>query len=381
MLKRCRLERVLRRRKIRSDYKKAKEHQVVFISFFLSYFFPLLLNWLKFCKCFLIAVYRLLPQWFIEIKKFCPPIKSFKSGSEAVLIVGHRGAAAHVVENTISACEAALTKYHANALEIDICLTKDKHIVLWHDWDPDDFLSVVRQAGLEPNVKYRPFVPMEGTWRKPVIDLTLNEFQEHYGYTYKRKYPRKLNAKIETLEAFFEWAVTKDAIRCIFLDCKLPEEKLTQLPVLLDKIIEMKKRYQPRFSMVVLTAFEKVMEEMRRIRPKLDYAIDTLLPYGLVLQPEAYSSVEKAAAFGNKWASAGRPTVLDFSPWTSYRRLIAYDMKRISDNNREQIVKKILSWTINNRREMRCLVKYGIPAIVTDYPERLYKVLRKTVFK
>lgn len=130
LLKRCRLEPVLRRTKIRSDYKGAKNQRVVFCRVFLSYFFPVQINGLKFFKCFIVAVFRLLPYWFVEIKKNCPPIKSFKVGLSPVLIVGHRGAAAHIVENTIPACEAALTRYYANALEVDICMTKDKHIVL-----------------------------------------------------------------------------------------------------------------------------------------------------------------------------------------------------------------------------------------------------------
>ncbi len=376
-LKQCRIDYVLLRKELKRKYKRSGTEENFLYRYLVRYFIPRLMLWMRFFVCFVRAVIKLLPVWFEELKKFCPTRNKTKKTSAVPLIVGHRGAAAHAVENTIAACEAGLSEYHANALEVDICITADGQIVLWHDWDPDNFLSVVRQAGLEPKVKYRPFVPMNGSFRKPVNQLSLKELRRYYGYAHKRKYPRKLNAEIPTLNEFFEWAVSKKELRCVFLDCKLPEKDLNILPDFLQEIKTTINRYSPHFKIVLLTAFDKVMERMRQIEPTLNYAIDTLLPYGLVLQPEGYSSVERAAKFGNRWASAGRPTALDASPWTSYRRLIAYDMDRITDNNNENAVQALLAWTINKRRELRCLVKYEVSAIVTDYPERLSGIVGK----
>src|SRR5437660_7246801 len=59
-------------------------------------------------------------------------------------IVAHHGSSLELPENTIRSCERALF-LGANALEIDICMTSDQQLILWHDWDPDDLVSLGRQ--------------------------------------------------------------------------------------------------------------------------------------------------------------------------------------------------------------------------------------------
>jgi len=44
----------------------------------------------------------------------------------------------------------------ANALKLTFCVTKDKEVILWHDWNPNELLALIRESGLEPEVKYKP---------------------------------------------------------------------------------------------------------------------------------------------------------------------------------------------------------------------------------
>ena len=68
-------------------------------------------------------------------------------------------------------------------MELDLCVTKDKQVVVWHDWDPDVLIALARQAGAELDVLCRPVVPPVGhRMRRPVCDLTLTEFRASYGY-------------------------------------------------------------------------------------------------------------------------------------------------------------------------------------------------------
>src|SRR5919197_264507 len=75
------------------------------------------------------------------------------------LIVGHRGACAAAVENTLESCERAVEVEGADAVEIDLCVTQDGQVVVWHDWDPDALVAVARQAEAEPFVLCRPVAP------------------------------------------------------------------------------------------------------------------------------------------------------------------------------------------------------------------------------
>lgn len=85
----------------------------------------------------------LIMYWFVEVFRFCPRIRRKKLVEKPFLIIGHRGSPAGKVENTIPSFEKALSE-NANALEMDICLTKDKIPVIYHDWDPDSMVSILR---------------------------------------------------------------------------------------------------------------------------------------------------------------------------------------------------------------------------------------------
>ena len=62
------------------------------------------------------------------------------------LVIGHRGAPNDAAENTIPSFEVAVA-VGANALELDVCVTSDRVLVVWHDADPDGTQALARQAG------------------------------------------------------------------------------------------------------------------------------------------------------------------------------------------------------------------------------------------
>lgn len=68
-------------------------------------------------------------------------------------IISHRGYHTHdpsIPENSIPAFENAL-KYEADGLELDVHLTKDHHLVVYHDYDLSKLGStqIIREAALE----------------------------------------------------------------------------------------------------------------------------------------------------------------------------------------------------------------------------------------
>src|SRR6188472_1752478 len=93
-------------------------------------------------------------------------------------VIGHRGSPTHEPENTLPSFERALAD-GANGLELDLCVTADEQVVVWHDADPDESRARFRQLGLEPAVRYRPRVPSQARFRRPVHELTLAELRTH----------------------------------------------------------------------------------------------------------------------------------------------------------------------------------------------------------
>ncbi len=118
---------------------------------------------------------------FISLFLGCPKVRASRPG--ALQIIAHHGSAFELPENTLQSCKRALV-LGANALEIDICMTVDGQLILWHDWDPDDPISLARQAEVaQTDNAFSPDVPPVGSsWRKPTIELTLDEFRSHYTY-------------------------------------------------------------------------------------------------------------------------------------------------------------------------------------------------------
>ncbi len=53
-----------------------------------------------------------------------------------IIIIGHRGAAAHAPENTLQSFETAL-RMGADMVELDVQMTKDGHLVCIHDYEVD----------------------------------------------------------------------------------------------------------------------------------------------------------------------------------------------------------------------------------------------------
>src|ERR1700733_8556443 len=57
---------------------------------------------------------------------------SDKTSARRILVYGHRGARARRPENTLPAFEYAIAQ-GVDALEMDMAVTKDNVIVIWHD--------------------------------------------------------------------------------------------------------------------------------------------------------------------------------------------------------------------------------------------------------
>ncbi|MGD9898931.1 MAG: glycerophosphodiester phosphodiesterase [Calditrichaceae bacterium] len=338
------------------------------------------LNWLVFLFCMAFALIRFLPLWIYELFRYCPEIPDDHQDQSGFLIIGHRGAAAHEIENTIPSLQKALNTHGANALEIDISMTSDGQIVLWHDWDPDDTVALVRQSGLEPHVKYRPSVPQSPEYRKPVHMITLDTLRTHYGYTLKNDHSQWAPAKIPTLEDVMKWCTGENGIKALFLDIKTPFKYIKLIEPMMQRIRLILNAFTPSFPVILLTPDENILSRMKEFLPGHDFALDIEMPSGIVIDPLEYSSVRPAVLFQNSYASVGRPTILQLGPWTTYRRVIAHDTILREEHNQSSPyvpVDKLISWTINRRREMKCLIKMGINGILTDYPERAAKIVSK----
>jgi glycerophosphoryl diester phosphodiesterase len=322
---------------------------------------------------------NLIISWFKEVLRFCPRIRRKRLIEKPFLIIGHRGSPAEEVENTIPSFEKALNE-SANALEMDICLTKDKIPIIYHDWDPGSMVSILRQKGFEPYMKYKPVSPSD-EYNKPINQLTLQEFRQHYHFTLKKDGDGEpVSAVIPTFEEFFIWSKDKENLKYIFLDIKVPGNDANLVLTITEKVQELKSKYQTKFEIVHETAEPEVLAVMKKHHTKNIYLLDTDLPPGFVLNIKKHSAVSVALEKKNQFALMMRPRQVTLGSWATYRRVMKNDIKTIYKmlkRSADDAINYLVCATISEKSEMKCLVKMGINGIMTDYPSVLRAVVER----
>lgn len=290
----------------------------------------------------------------------------------------------HEVENTIASFAAALDE-GANAVEVDVSVTRDRRGVIWHDWDPNAIRSLARAFGLEPGLPHKPVIPF-GRHRKRTSALTLREFLEHHGYARKRWGASRLDVRVPTLHELFEWGARESRLAGVFLDLKMPKDEIHILPELLAEIDTLVMRTKPGFRVVLETAEVAVLAELRRLGSRYATCFDVEPRPGIVLDPAAHSAVQKAIELGAHLACPQRPRPVTVRPFATHSRIVARDLvlQRLHNAVSPRVpLEGVVSFTINDEREMSTLIRLGVAGIQSDRPrllrtvaERLGKIAR-----
>jgi len=290
-------------------------------------------------------------------------------------VIGHRGAPEREVENTLASFERALAD-GANGLELDLCVTADEQVVIWHDEDPHDWRARFRRLGLEPVVRYRPRAPSSRRFRRRTSELTLDELRAHFGYA-KGLFGKPVPARIPTLTEFMQWASDKEALGLVFLDVKVPAEREDSMLALVRQLDELVMRHQPRFEIVLETPTAPAATLLTRLAPRYARALDVEPRPGLVLDYERYSAARVAIAHGLTHATPQRPRWITLFPFATHRRIVKEDLARVAGHNEsspDAAIVGICSFTINREREMRELIELGVWGIQSDRPGLLRRV-------
>jgi len=263
----------------------------------------------------------------------------------------------------------------ANAVEIDLCVTSDGVIVLWHDANHSNLVTIIRELGKEPGMKYRPRVPNLGdALRRPVHQIPWDQFRANYGYTLATERlgtPHKAPYKIPTLEEIFDYTLKEPRLKMLFLDLKIPEDAqgMEKFAGSLDLLL---KKFPVSDRVVLMSIDEKVLRKLGARLTKLNLAmcwdqeIVSLFP-----SAKSYSALRPALEQGYTWASIGRPRI-SFRGWKVYKQVLENDLNSIRQKHQQN---KLISWTINDPTELRELVDLGVHGIMTDRVDLLKKMV------
>jgi glycerophosphoryl diester phosphodiesterase len=326
---------------------------------------------------------KILVTWIKELFRFCPYRKVNIDKDHLFLVCGHRGSPVNEPENTIPSFERALSE-GANSLETDICVTKDKEVILWHDWNPDELVALIREVGFEPEVAYKPDFPAPFSgYRNKTSELNLQEFRTHFNYV-KKGESEPVGAHIPTFEEFIHWLADKEKVKYVFLDLKVPANEKELVLIILDQLDSLKKKYNPPCKFILETFSKEVLETAKSKYPDLTYCLDVELPPGFIFIPRLYSGVKTAIQNKNSIALVLRPRQTTIANWMTYRRVLRFDVRKKRQYNRKDPsapINFVIGCTINDKREMDCLIKKGVNGMQTDYPRRLTNIVKEFELK
>ena len=225
------------------------------------------------------------------------------------LIIGHRGAPQQACENTLASFETAL-HLGANALELDLSLTRDQQVVVWHDWRPS-LTSVLRPTGL---CRLRhPLQP------QPIHDVPLHEALRDYGYEHNGHHVPLL-----TFTEFVQHVGQDARVRFVFLDLKIPAERPDLVPPLFQQAVQTLQRAHALEKAVFLTPSAPIFVQLRHEAQRWQQATQTPVSIALdtegpeLLQVRAWpSAVQRNQRAGTRFALWGQP-VVTLQSWQAF---------------------------------------------------------------
>jgi len=306
--------------------------------------------------------------------------------------IGHRGAPYYFPENTIASFRKALD-LGANGLEFDLCLTKDKRIVVFHDASPDSTRIMFEDFPYElvsPEIdgdtalikEYRDgdyrIARRRRMWSGRSFDiLKLNLDQVRHWFRYHHVEGREF--PIPDLDEFLTFASGEvHRLKILFFDMKNPhwdEDEHKRYEVYGATLGSMLRRYPvlPE-RLVVANSSKTILESMRKGltqsgEDRCEFAYDAAGSFGAMFGIKK-NPLAVAREMGNTVVSIG----------TRFR---SGDLEEIiqatrdRDYNKESRLTTVLHWTINDPAPMYHSIVGGVNGIVTDKPDVLRGVLTR----
>lgn len=263
------------------------------------------------------------------------PTDSVQVFPEKFSLVAHRGGAGEAPENTLHAFRSAAKIDTSIAFELDIHLSKDGHPVVIHD-DTVDRTT-------------------DGSGR--VSDMTLEELQ-------------KLNASAKFAGNLADALNDPTSIRIPHLQevlSEFPDRKLIleikdSRPGIEDIVIELLRAARAEERVIVSSFQEGVIQRFRQKAPELKYGATQAETLRALILLSMW--VEPAGSF---------PASLYAIP-EKHRGVQVFSQRLLDEVHRRK--KKLFIWTVNEPADMQRLMSAGVDGIVTDYPARLYKLLK-----
>ena len=298
-----------------------------------------------------------------RIHSLLSPQRASARADSATAIIGHRGAASELPENTVTSCRRAIQQ-GADGVEVDVCVTRDGHAVLWHNRDPNDAVGMLAKLGglKEAFVTRAPDAGSPA--RRPVSRLDLAEFLSTHSYQKVGDVvldgldlDARGTVKVDVLPDLYRWLECEPRARRVMLDVKLSAEEIELTRPLLEELERLSSQQGDRRSCRVqlLTTELEIFVELAKEIPRYP-ALRHCEP---VADFELPGVLERAREIEARHVGIGLPP-------TRTWRAVRDEIEQVLDARSRGDVETVLVWTLNDEDMLKDAIGLGVNAILTD---------------
>ncbi|QWG50762.1 glycerophosphodiester phosphodiesterase [Bacillus mycoides] len=244
--------------------------------------------------------------------------------------IAHRGASAYAPEHTLEAYQLG-QQLKGDYIEIDLQMTKDGHLVAMHD---ETLNRTTNGTGFVKN-------------------HTLDEIKQlNAGSFFNKKHPNLAkkefeDTKVPILEEIIE---TFGHNANYYIETKSPDE----YPGMEEKLLEIINHYQINDKVIIQSFSEESLRKIHSLNDNIPLV--QLLSYKKAVQLTD-SEIEKYKTYC-------------IGLGMNYKYIDAAYVKKIKNYGLE-----VHPFTVNNEKDMKKLLSWGIDGMFTNYPDRLHSVL------
>ena len=240
--------------------------------------------------------------------------------SDHPLIIAHRGASAVAPESTRAAIRAAV-RAGAGAVELDVQMTRDGRLVVFHD---DRLERTTNGAGTVRNTRYADLARLDaGAWFHPrwAGERLLLVSQA------ARLIPASMRINLELKRTLRRQALLRGLLRVV--------------------------RRARIGRRLLLSSFDAALLHPLRKTP---------LAYALICRSDPDRSLEQAVRLG-------------CAAWHPFHTLVT--PRRIARAHAESL--RVHAWTVDDPARARRLIRWGVDGIFTNHPVRLVALLPRRI--
>ena len=290
---------------------------------------------------------------------------------------GHRGARGLAPENTLPGFAKAL-EIGVHTLEMDVAVTRDLEVIVTHD------------PRLEPRIARTP----DGDWiseattginRLSLADVrTFDVGRLNPALRYASRFPDQTpvdGTRIPTLAEVFE-LVNRSGNKSVKFNIETKinplQPELTHRPDdFVRALLAVIQRYQMQQRVTIQSFDWRSLDIVQRLEPEIPTVY-------LSVNQEWFNQLQAGQAGASPWLNGIDIDAFDGSParaisaaggdvWSPFHQ----DLEPESLKLAHQLGLKVIVWTVNEPGRMYELIEMGVDGIITDYPERLRRVMQE----